>query len=82
MAEKLDGKPLARVMQDRLFGPLGPKNTAFPASSVNTIPDPYSHGYLYSSASVVMVGSTPYRPPRRSEKKPASIEASHPRPPR
>ena len=31
IAEKVDGKPLARSMQDRLFGPLGMKNTVLPA---------------------------------------------------
>ena len=47
--EKVDGKPLAQAMQDRLFGPLHLQHTILPASSVNTIPDPYSHGYLYGS---------------------------------
>jgi D-alanyl-D-alanine carboxypeptidase len=60
--EKVDGKPLAQAMQDRLFGPLGLQNTILPANSVNTIPDPYSHGYLYGSSSVALVGSPPYSP--------------------
>ena len=47
IAEKLDGKPLANCFQDRLFGPLGMKDTALPASNSNTIPEPYSHGYMY-----------------------------------
>ena len=29
---------------------------------MNTLPEPYSHGYLYGSASVAMVGSPPYSP--------------------
>ena len=32
------------------------------ASTVNTIPEPYSHGYLYGSASVALVGEPPYSP--------------------
>jgi hypothetical protein len=56
------GKPLAQAMQDRLFGPLRLQHTELPASTVNTIPDPYSHGYLYGSASVAMVGTSPYSP--------------------
>ncbi len=60
--EKVDGRPLAQAMQDRLFGPLGLQNTILPANSVNTIPDPYSHGYLYGSASVALMGSPPYTP--------------------
>jgi D-alanyl-D-alanine carboxypeptidase len=60
--EKVDGKPLAQAMQDRLFAPLGLQNTILPANSVNTIPDPYSHGYLYGSSSVALVGTPPYSP--------------------
>ena len=62
VAERVDGKPLARAMQDRLFGPLGLKQTALPASNVNTIPEPYSHGYLYGSSSVAFTGTPPYSP--------------------
>ena len=58
--ERVDGKPLARSMQDRLFGPLGMQHTELPASTVNTIPEPYSHGYLYGSSSVALVGTPPY----------------------
>src|SRR6266481_7506509 len=47
VVEKVDGKPLAQAMQDRLFGPLGLQHTLLPASTVNTLPEPYSHGYLY-----------------------------------
>jgi D-alanyl-D-alanine carboxypeptidase len=62
IAERVDGKPLARAMQDRLFGPLGLKETLLPAITVNTIPDPYSHGYLYGSSSVAFTGEPPYSP--------------------
>src|SRR6266536_1922804 len=62
IAEKVDGRPLAQAMQDRLFGALGMQHTVLPASAVNTIPDPYSHGYLYGSSSVALVGSPPYSP--------------------
>ena len=47
-------------MQDRLFEPLGLQHTELPPSSVNAIPAPYSHGYLYGSASVAFVGEAPY----------------------
>lgn len=58
--EKVDHKTLAQAMQDRLFGPLGLQHTEFPPSGVNAIPAPYSHGYLYGSASVAFVGEPPY----------------------
>jgi D-alanyl-D-alanine carboxypeptidase len=62
VAERVDGKPLAQQMQDRLFGPLGMQHTLLPASTVNTLPDPYAHGYLYGSSSVALRGSPPYSP--------------------
>ncbi|WP_119271851.1 serine hydrolase [Taklimakanibacter deserti] len=40
----IDGKPLLAVFRDRLFGPLGMKNTALPPGTSNAIPDPYAHG--------------------------------------
>jgi D-alanyl-D-alanine carboxypeptidase len=60
--EKVGAKPLAQAMLDRLFAPLGLQHTALPPSTVNTLPDPYSHGYLYGSSSVAMVGTPPYPP--------------------
>jgi D-alanyl-D-alanine carboxypeptidase len=62
IAEKVDGKPLAQAMQSRLFGPLRMRHTVLPASASNAIPAPYSHGYLYGSSSVALVGSPPYSP--------------------
>jgi D-alanyl-D-alanine carboxypeptidase len=60
--EKIEHKSLPQVMQDRLFGPLGMRHTLFPPRNVNSIPVPYSHGYLYGSASVAFVGRPPYSP--------------------
>jgi D-alanyl-D-alanine carboxypeptidase len=61
IAEQVDGRPLARAMQDRLFGPLGMHDTLLPARTANTIPAPYSHGYLYGSSMFVLT-DTPYPP--------------------
>src|SRR5262245_51825810 len=55
IAEKLEAAPLAKVFQDRLFGPLGMKHTLLPANTSNAIPEPYSHGYLYGSSSYALV---------------------------
>lgn len=49
-------------MHDRLFGPQNMQDTELPSSTVNTIPEPYSHGYLYGSSSVALVGEPPYSP--------------------
>jgi CubicO group peptidase (beta-lactamase class C family) len=59
IAEKLEGASLAKVFQDRLFGPLGMKHTLLPANTSNTIPEPYSHGYLYGSSSYALMDA-PY----------------------
>ncbi|MER8406053.1 beta-lactamase family protein [Mesorhizobium sp. M1307] len=59
VAEKIDGKPLATIFQERLFGPLGMKNTLLPVSTPNTIPEPYAHGYIYGGASYALVDA-PY----------------------
>lgn len=59
VAETLDGKPLADIFQDRLFGPLGMANTLLPASASNAIPAPFAHGYLYGGASYALVDA-PY----------------------
>jgi D-alanyl-D-alanine carboxypeptidase len=67
IAEKCEhGKPLAKIFQDRLFGPLDMQHTALPASTSNTLPDPYAHGYLYGSSSFALVDQ-PY---------PADIQAA------
>jgi D-alanyl-D-alanine carboxypeptidase len=62
VAEKVDDKPLAQIMHDRLFGPQNMQHTELPPSTVNTIPEPYSHGYLYGSSSVALVGEPLYSP--------------------
>ena len=38
IAEKLEGKPLAKIFQDRLFGPLGMKHTLLPCQHVEHHP--------------------------------------------
>src|SRR6516225_4098297 len=59
VAEKIERAPLAKIFQDRLFGPLGMKHTLLPANTSNTIPEPYSHGYLYGSSWYALVDA-PY----------------------
>jgi len=59
--EKVEGEPLAQTFQDRFYGPLGLKQTVLPASTDTSIPDPYSHGYMYGGSAFAMV-DTPYPP--------------------
>lgn len=59
--QREDGKPLAAIMRDRLFAPLGLKNTLFPDIASNALPVPYSRGYMYGS-NVLTMGSPPALP--------------------
>ncbi|MGE3742630.1 MAG: serine hydrolase domain-containing protein [Geminicoccaceae bacterium] len=56
VVEKVDRRPLAAAMRERLFRPLGLKSTLLPPRTSNKIPEPYAHGYLYGSSSVVTTG--------------------------
>src|ERR687889_2842565 len=75
VAEKVDGKPLAQVFQDRLYCPLGLTQTLFPASSDTSIPDPYSHGYMYGGSAYALV-DTPYPPDSRPRPRPEHCSPS------
>ncbi|WP_433250524.1 serine hydrolase domain-containing protein [Streptosporangium sp. CA-135522] len=55
IAEKAGGRPLAQQFQDRLFGPLGLRQTSLPAADDNSISDRYSHGYMYGGSSYALV---------------------------
>lgn len=54
IAEALDAKPLRQVFQDRLFTPLGLKDTLFPPITSNAIPDPHPQGYMYGNNVLTM----------------------------
>jgi D-alanyl-D-alanine carboxypeptidase len=47
IAEKIDGKTLHQIFQDRLFTPFGLDQTFLPASG-GDMPEPFSHGYMYT----------------------------------
>ena len=49
-------------MQEHLFDPLGLTSTFLPSATSNTLPKPFSHGYLYGSSSVALTGTPPYSP--------------------
>ena len=55
VAEKVGGHPLAQQFQERLFEPLGLTQTSLPAADDNSIPAPYSHGYMYGGTFYAMV---------------------------
>ena len=76
IAEKLDNKPLARLMQERLFTPLGLKHTFLPPSSSHTIPAPFAHGYLYGSGSAITTGipNPPYDAAYQAEIKAGKLQ--------
>jgi len=74
IVENLEHKTLANAMQDRLFGPLGLRHTVMPPNGVNAIPAPYSHGYLYGSASEAFVGRPPYSPAFKAKARAGTIK--------
>ncbi len=47
VAEKLDGKPLADILHDRLFDPLGMTDTELPSATTTALPSPLIQGYQY-----------------------------------
>ncbi|MEU4675041.1 serine hydrolase domain-containing protein [Amycolatopsis sp. NPDC023774] len=55
VAEKVGGRPLAQQLQQRLFGPFGLRQTSLPATTDDSIPDRYSHGYLYGGSAYAFV---------------------------
>lgn len=55
IAEKAGGRPLAEQLRDRLFGPLALPGTTLPAIDDDSIPTPYSHGYMYGGSAFAMV---------------------------
>lgn len=49
IAEKLEGKPIATIFEDRLFTPLNMAQTSFPPSDTAEIPAPFTDGYMYGT---------------------------------
>ncbi|MFE3188296.1 serine hydrolase domain-containing protein [Nocardia sp. NPDC059240] len=47
--EKVTGKPVADSFKQRIFDPLGLKQTSFPAATDNSIPDPHPQGYAFGT---------------------------------
>ena len=60
IAEKLEGKRLADIMRERLFVPLGLKQTFFPAITSTALPEPFARGYMYGNNVLTM--NTPALP--------------------
>lgn len=71
IAEKLDKKPLDKIFKERLFDPLGMKNTLLPTS--NKLPQPHSHGYQYGSTSYALVDK-PYPEDMQAAAKNGSLQ--------
>ncbi len=51
IAEQLTGQPMSKVLDERVFRPLGLTRTELPARSSNVIPDAHSQGYMYTTVS-------------------------------
>ncbi|MFN8644356.1 MAG: serine hydrolase domain-containing protein [Candidatus Binatia bacterium] len=55
IAEQLDGKPLAEILRDRFFAPLGTTETMLPDPDATALPAPRAHGYVYESLQYVFL---------------------------
>jgi D-alanyl-D-alanine carboxypeptidase len=66
VAEKAGGAALAGQFDRRLFGPRGMHDTALPAAGDTSLPDPYSHGYMFGKT-LYALADEPY---------PADLEAA------
>lgn len=62
VAEEVDGKPLAEAYEDRIFGPLGMADTFLPPVDSTTLPEPFSHGYLYGGSGIALGSEPTYTP--------------------
>ena len=58
VVEKVDGRPLDQAFRDRLTGPLGLGQTVLPAATDTSLPEPWSHGYMYGGSSYALVDSS------------------------
>ncbi|MDF2826147.1 MAG: penicillin-binding protein beta-lactamase class [Mycobacterium sp.] len=54
VAEKVGGRPLSVLLHERLFGPLGLRQTFLPAATDTGLPAPYSHGYMYGGSAYAL----------------------------
>ncbi|MFE7241572.1 serine hydrolase domain-containing protein [Streptomyces sp. NPDC057582] len=54
VAEKAGGRPLAQQLRDRLFVPLGMKGTSLPDAHDRSLPEPYTHGYMYGGSAYAL----------------------------
>ncbi|QTG82010.1 beta-lactamase family protein [Arthrobacter crystallopoietes] len=57
IAEELDGKPLAEIVQDRILEPLDLTESTFPPSDSTPIPSPHPRGYMFMN-NVMTIAST------------------------
>jgi D-alanyl-D-alanine carboxypeptidase len=49
IAEKIEGKPLPQIIQERLLEPLNLSATSFPPSDNAVLPDPHPRGYMHGT---------------------------------
>ena len=49
IVEQITGQPLAEVLNERIFEPLGMDHTLLPAVDDATIPDPHPRGYMFGT---------------------------------
>lgn len=65
IAEKIEGKPLAQIIQERFLTKLSLDGTSFPASTTSAMPTPHPQGYMYGTNVATM--ASPKLPPAQQK---------------
>lgn len=65
IAEKIEGKPLAQILQDRFLTRLSLDDTSFPPSTTSAIPRRHPRGYMYGTNVATM--DDPELPPAQQK---------------
>lgn len=65
IAEKIEGKPLAQIIQERFLTKLSLDRTSFPASTTSAMPTPHPQGYMYGTNVATM--ASPKLPPAQQK---------------
>jgi D-alanyl-D-alanine carboxypeptidase len=75
IAEKVAGRPLSALMQERIFRPLSLRRTVFPERTSSAIPDPHPRGYMFGTN---VESLSPSPPPVPLSEPPSDVTSANP----
>jgi D-alanyl-D-alanine carboxypeptidase len=74
IAEEVTGQPLSKVLDQRVFRPLGLRRTELPVRKSNVIPQAHAQGYMYGSVSEFLVDGGVFTPEERAAADDGTLE--------